>query len=82
MIDEAFYVGADFLFPFKRWVHIVKQDPDVLVRIGGRLFRRRATHIQDPNESRRLLEEISRRRGHDPDDWLTEVWFFRMDSPS
>jgi len=75
-------VGADFLFLFKRGVHIVKEDPEVLVRIGDRLFRRHATHIQDPRESRRLLEEISRQRGHGPDDWLTEVWFFRMDSPS
>ena len=82
VIDGAFYVGADFVFPFKRWVHIVREDPEVLVRLDGRLFRRRAVHIQDPDESRRILEEVSRQRGHDPDDWLTDVWFFRMDAPS
>ena len=82
VIDGALYVGADFVFPFKRWVHIVQEDPEVLVRIGGRLFRRRAVHIQDPHESRRILEEVSRQRGVDPDDWLTDVWFFRMDAPS
>ncbi len=80
-IDGSFYVGADFVFPFKRWVYIVQEDPEVLVRIGGRLFRRRAVFIQDRQESRRLLEELSRQRGHDPDDWLTDVWFFRMDAP-
>ncbi len=82
MIDGALYVGADFVFPFKRWVYIVQEDPEVLVRIGGRLFRRRAVRIQDPDESRRILEEVSRQRGVDPDDWLTDVWFFRMDAPS
>jgi hypothetical protein len=82
MIDGALYVGADFVSPFKRWVHIVPEHPEVLVRIGGRLFRRRAIRIQDPDKSRRLLGEVSRQRGVDPDDWLTDVWFFRMDPPA
>ncbi|MHC4492707.1 MAG: hypothetical protein ACYTDU_13900 [Planctomycetota bacterium] len=82
MIEGALYVGADFVFPFKRWVYVIQEDPNVLVRIGGRLFRRRALRIQDPDESRRILEEVSRQRGVDPDDWLTDVWFFRMDPPS
>ncbi len=82
VIDGALYVGADFVFPFKRWVHIVGDDPEVLVRVCGRLFPRRAIRIEDRQESRRLLEEISRRRGHDADDWLTDVWFFRMDPGS
>ena len=82
VIDGALYVGADFVFPFKRWVYIVQENPEVLVDIGGRVFRRRAVYIQDRHESRRLLEEVSRQRGHDPDDWLTDVWFFRMDAPS
>ena len=82
LIDGTLYVGADFVFPFKRWVYIVQEDPEVLVRVGGSLFRRHAVRIQDPNESRRILEEVSRQRGVDPDDWLTDVWFFRMDLPS
>ena len=82
IVHGALYVGADFAFPFKRWVHIVQEDPEVLVRVGGRLFRRRAVRIQDPAESRRILEEVSRQRGVEPDDWLTDVWFFRMDAPS
>jgi hypothetical protein len=49
------------------------------VRIAGRLLRRRAIRIQDPDESRQLLEEVSRQRGVDSDFWRTDVWFFRMD---
>jgi hypothetical protein len=81
VIDGALYVGADFVFPFKRWVHIVQEDPRVLLRIGDRLFQRRAVRIREPGEVRRLLEQVSRERGVDPDDWLTDVWFFRMDPP-
>lgn len=79
VIDGALYAGADFAFPFKRWVHIVQKDPAVLVRIDGRLFRCRAVRIRDPAASRRLLEEVSRQRGVQTDDWLTDVWFFRME---
>jgi hypothetical protein len=51
------------------------------LRIGDRLFQRRAVRIREPGEVRRLLEQVSRERGVDPDDWLTDVWFFRMDPP-
>lgn len=76
-IEQCLYVGADFAFPFKRWVHRVEDAP-VVVRIGDRLFERRAVRVREPRKSRALLEEVSRRRGVDPEDWLTEVWFFRM----
>ncbi len=82
VIDGALYVGADFVFPFKRWVYLVQEEPGVVVRIGGQLYRRRAIRIQDPDQSRHLLEEVSRQRGVHPDDWLTDVWFFHMDTPS
>jgi hypothetical protein len=82
VIEGALYVGADFVFPFKRWVHIVQQDPEVLVRVDGRLYRRHAVRIEHPAEARQLLEQVSRQRGVEPEDWLTEVWFFRMAVPS
>ena len=67
------------MFPFKRWVHIVQESPRVSLRIGDRVFERRAVRIQEPGAARRLLEQVSRQRGVAPDDWLTDVWFFRMD---
>jgi hypothetical protein len=81
VIDGSLYVGADFTFPFKRWVYIVQANPQVSIRIGDEVFDRRAIRIQDPGEARRLLEQVSRQRGVAPDDWLTDVWFFRMDPP-
>lgn len=78
-VDGELYVGADFVFPFKRWVNIVEKNPEVVLRIRDRLIQRRAVRIKEPAESRRILERVSRLRGVDPDDWLTEVWFFRME---
>ncbi len=78
LIDGCLYVGADFLLPFKRWVHAVEDGDRVVVRVGSKLFDRRAERIRDATESRRILERVSEYRGVDPDDWLTEVWFFRM----
>ena len=82
VIDGALFVGADFFFPFKRWIHIVARDPRVLVSIEGRVYRCRAERVEDPEESRRLLEAVSRQRGVQPDDWLTDVWLFRMEPAS
>ena len=79
VIDGALVVGADFFFPFKRWIHVVQRDPRVLVRIEGRVYRCRVRRVQDPEESRSLLEEVSRQRGVEPTDWLTDVWFFKME---
>ena len=78
LIDGCLYVGADFVLPFKRWVHTVKDGDRVLVRIGSRLFERRVERIGEATESRAILERVSEHRSVDPDDWLTEVWFFRM----
>jgi hypothetical protein len=73
------YVGADFLFPHKRWVHDVLEDDRVILRIRGNLYPRRAVRITDPTAHARLLEAAARKIGAEPDDFLTEVWFFRMD---
>lgn len=78
MLDGCLHVGADFVLPFKRWVHVLDRDDRVIVRIGERLFLRRAARVTDPGESRRVLEQVSEIRGVEPDDWLTEVWFFRL----
>ena len=39
LIDGSLYVGADFVFPFKRWVYIVQEEPELLVRVGARVPR-------------------------------------------
>ena len=73
------YVGADFVFPFKQWVHTMAKDDRVLVGSGGSLYPRRAVRVTDEAEHSAVLTEAARRVGADPDDFLTEVWFFRME---
>jgi hypothetical protein len=84
--EGRLYVGADFYFPFKRWVHIATRDNRVTVRARGKLYRMQAVRISDPSEAAALRVELERRlaiwRGLDPDTapgFQTEVWLFRLD---
>jgi hypothetical protein len=80
--DGHLYVGADFLFPFKRWVHLVEEDDRVILRIEGKLYPRRAVRVRDPQEFEGVMGAVARKRGVEREEleFLTEVWFFRMDA--
>lgn len=87
VLDGALYVGADFYFPFKRWVHEAMRDDRVILRARGVLHPMRATRILDPSEAAALQRELEHRlalwRGLDPETtpgFQTEVWLFRLDS--
>lgn len=84
--EGTLYVGADFYFPFKRWIHQVMRDNRVTVRARGKLYRMRAVRVSDPNEAAALRSELERRlatwRGLDPNTtpgFQTEVWLFRLE---
>ena len=79
VVEGRLYIGADFLFPFKQWVHRVAVDDRVLVKVGDRLYPRRAVRVRDAQEHAAVFEEAARRVGADPEDFAAEVWFFRMD---
>ncbi len=49
-------------WPVTSWAVIWMEQPDVRVRIGGRLFELRAAHVTDPA----LRERVLRFRGYDP----------------
>ncbi len=75
--------SADFLNPAKRWPYDVLRDPRVRLRLGGRIFERRALRVQDPAAIARLRAAFARKYALAPDGLAarTEVWFFRMDPP-
>ena len=79
VVEGRLYIGADFLFPFKQWVHRVAVDDRVLVKVGDRLYPRRAVRVRDAQEHAAVFDEAARRVGADPEDFAAEVWFFRMD---
>lgn len=55
----------------KRWPRHVARQPEVVVKVGDRLYERRAVRVEDPATLRRLLGE----RLQEVDD----LWVFRMD---
>jgi hypothetical protein len=69
-----------------RWAQFLLQDPNMRIRVGNRLYRARATRVEDPE----LVSELHRARGRrNPDREertpeelarLARVWFFRIDS--
>ncbi len=67
----------------KRWVANATRDPAVRLKIGDRIYRRRAVRVTDPEEIEELYGAIGRkydRLRHRPND-APELWFFRMDEP-
>ena len=85
--DGTLYIGADFYFPFKRWVHSVAKNDRVRVRARGLLYPLRAVRIDDPAELIALQSQLERRlalwRGLDPETtpgFQTEMWLYRMEA--
>jgi hypothetical protein len=84
--EGELYVGADFYYPFKRWVHEAMRDDRITIRAREKLYPMRAVRITDAGEVAALRSELERRlaiwQGRDPETafgFLTDVWFFRMD---
>ena len=69
-----------------RWAQFLLQDPNMRIRVGDKLYRVRATRVEDPE----LVSEFHRirnARNPDPEDRTPEdlarearAWFFRIDS--
>jgi len=77
----ALYVAADFFNPFKRWPHRALANPDVRLRIAGKIYQRRAVRVTDPALIEQLRRAIGVKYDIAPDGIASrvEVWFFRMD---
>lgn len=56
----------------KRWTAMLEEDPDVRVRIEGRLYELEALRVDDPDERRRVLSPD----GGEPSD---STWLYRLD---
>jgi hypothetical protein len=61
---------------WKQWPHEAVADGRAVVRIDGRLHRRRLVKVDDPALEAVLRTELGRKYGVD---YTGEVWFFRMD---
>jgi len=69
-----------------RWSQFLLQDPNMRIRLGDKLYRVRATRVEDP-ELVNELRKVRERRNPNPEEKtpeelavLARVWFFRIDS--
>ena len=66
----------------KYWVRYLLEDPRVRLRVGDRIYERRAVRVESAAEIDAivpaLLEKYDVSRPEDPED-APEVWFFRLD---
>jgi hypothetical protein len=77
---NAVYVPSAFAAK-KKWPAQVVADPRVRLRVGGRVYERRAARVTDAAEIRKLIDGVSDKyhAGHgDPE----STWFFRLDPPA
>ena len=57
--DGAFYSLATSIE--NRWVQFLLQDPDIRFRVGGKLYKGRATVVEDPELINDLFETLSQK---------------------
>jgi hypothetical protein len=79
-IDGALYVGASAPeFPKeRRWVRNVRRDPEVRLRIGGRIYERRLEPVADPERSDLVNRAFGRKYHYDVDQDPDPVVYWRV----
>ena len=79
--------GGDFYVPTrdpkeKAWVQYVLSDARVRLRVGDRIYERRAVQVTDTAEFKRILPQLGRKYELETpsDEEMANVWLFRLDS--
>ncbi len=63
-----------------RWAQFMLQDPNVRVRVGDKLYRVRATRVEDPEYLEQVRKAYSDKNPRRTPEQIAERWFFRIDS--
>lgn len=87
-LESRLYVPTSMIFgtedPAERgWVRCIEEDPRVRIRLGGLIFERRATRVEDPVEYEVARAALEGRYGLDPQarDPERTVWIYRLSAP-
>ena len=83
-LGEHLYVPTSMILgtrdPTRRsWAAHVAEDPDVRVRIAGRIYERRAVRVHDAEEYGRARSALEAKYDLDEPDPERIVWIFRLD---
>ena len=78
--------GADFYVPTrdpneKAWVQYVQSDSRVRLRVGDRIYERRAVRVTDPKEFNRIIPRLGKKYDLESPsgEEMPDVWLFRLD---
>ena len=78
--------GENFYIPTrdpneKAWVQYVLSDERVRLRVGDRIYERRAIRVTDPAEFKRILPRLAEKYDLESrsEDEIRAVWLFRLD---
>jgi len=63
-----------------RWAQFMLQDPNVRVRVGDKLYRVRATRVEDSEYLEQVRKAYSDKNPRRTPEQIAERWFFRIDS--
>ncbi len=63
-----------------RWAQFMLQDPNVRVRFGDKLYRVRATRMEDPADLEQARQAYSDKNPRRTPEQIAERWFFRLES--
>ena len=63
------------------WIGFVKQDPNLRIRIDGKIYQRRAVRVTDADEYETALRALEAKYDEDPADRDPEriIWIFRLE---
>ena len=83
-LGEHLYVPTSMIIgpkdPTRRsWAAHVAEDPDVRIRIAGRLYERRAVRVDDADEYATARAALEAKYALDEPDPERTIWIFRLD---
>jgi len=82
-LEGRAYIPCSLGFPpFKRWHREALQDPEAVVRIEGKRYRRTLRKVENPTLHRRLSRATEKKYGGGPISDPDGIWFFLLDAPS
>ncbi len=82
VLDGQAYVPCSLDFPpGKRWHLEALENPEAVVRVQGRRYRRRLARIDDEPTRKRLIEVVGAKYREGPVADESRAWFFRLDAP-
>ncbi len=83
VLDGEAYIPCSLSFPpGKTWHRQALENPEAVVRVAGRRYRRRLVKVDDPALEQRLREVVVAKYGPPPGAGRGGAWFFQLAPPS